>query len=60
MATIEQLALHLRTDSEWAPAPGDHCKQCDYAKYCSAMQVAPEPLPGVGKSQRHMRLVLSL
>lgn len=59
-ATIGQLALHLRTDREWIPTPGDHCKQCNYSKYCSAIQADPEPLPEVGKQQRHLQLVLSL
>ncbi len=58
-ATIGQLALHLRTDREWTPTPGEHCQQCNYAKYCAAIQVDPEPLPEVGKPQ-HMQLVLSL
>jgi len=57
---IGQLALDLRTDKEWTPTPGEHCKQCNYAKYCSAVQAYPEPLPEVGKQERHMQLVLSL
>jgi putative RecB family exonuclease len=59
-ATIGELALRLRTDSEWEPTPGEHCERCTHSRYCSAIQNHPEPLPGKAKTPRQMQLVLNL
>ncbi|MCT7949810.1 PD-(D/E)XK nuclease family protein [Ancylothrix sp. C2] len=58
--TISELALRLREDCVWEPAPGEHCSTCSYSRYCSAVQENPEPLPENAKKQRGLQLVLDL
>lgn len=45
IATIGELATQLRTDLDWEPCPGEHCRHCGYVQYCSAVTENPEPLP---------------
>lgn len=57
-ATIDKIALRLRAESEWEPAPGKQCRTCSYAPYCSAVTENPEPLPDAAKPERDLQLVL--
>lgn len=45
IATIGELATQLRTDLDWEPCPGEHCRHCGYVRYCGAVTENPEPLP---------------
>ncbi|HEY9808507.1 MAG TPA: PD-(D/E)XK nuclease family protein [Halomicronema sp.] len=56
--TISELALRLREDCVWEPAPGEHCSKCSYSRYCPAVQESPEPLPENVKKPRSLQLVL--
>jgi len=66
--TIGELALSLRADAEWEPAPGEQCdgeaspkeNRCGYKRYCPAMEDKPEPLPETAKPASQVQLVLSL
>jgi putative RecB family exonuclease len=49
-ATIAELAVKLRADQAWVPTPGRQCDRCAYARYCSAVNQAPVPLPALQKS----------
>ncbi|MGB8700212.1 MAG: PD-(D/E)XK nuclease family protein [Thermosynechococcaceae cyanobacterium] len=57
---IADLALKLRADAEWMPAPGDHCGRCAYRKHCAATTPCPEPLPEDARSLRQVQLVLAV
>jgi putative RecB family exonuclease len=57
---ISNLALRLRTDQTWEPAPTEHCLKCGYARYCPAMQSHPDPLPEAAKPAPGLQLTLSL
>ncbi|MGE5660148.1 MAG: RecB family exonuclease [Actinomycetota bacterium] len=56
--TIRELALQLRTDSDWEPAPGDQCDRCTFTRYCPAVTNPPEPLPESAKPARSLQLSL--
>ncbi|MBW4679959.1 MAG: PD-(D/E)XK nuclease family protein [Microcoleus vaginatus WJT46-NPBG5] len=58
--TISEIAMRLRTDCEWKPAPGKQCDRCTYSRYCSAVQEHPEPLPADAKPEQELQLVLGL
>ncbi|HIK31042.1 MAG TPA: PD-(D/E)XK nuclease family protein [Oscillatoriales cyanobacterium M59_W2019_021] len=60
IATIGELATQLRTDLEWEPCPGDHCRHCSYARYCSAVTDNPEPLPENTTDRPPLQLALDL
>ena len=51
-AVISDIALRLLAEAAWQPQCAQHCEQCEYAKYCSAMQPQPEVLPDVGKPKK--------
>ncbi|KGF71795.1 endonuclease [Neosynechococcus sphagnicola sy1] len=59
---IQDLAMQLRTDHQWHPAPGQHCDPCSYRRYCPAIQEHPEPLPesrtGFCRATQPIQLVL--
>ncbi len=57
-ATLDKIALRLRADCQWEPAPGKQCRACTYARYCSAVTENPEPLPEDAKPERELQLVL--
>ncbi|WP_449420924.1 RecB family exonuclease [Phormidium nigroviride] len=59
-ATIGELAVQLRTDSEWQPNPGKQCTKCTYTRYCPAVTDPPDPLPEGAKEQSHLQLSLEL
>lgn len=58
--TIKEIAMRLRTDCEWKPAPGEQCNRCSYSRYCPAIQEHPEPLPVEAKPAQELQLVLGL
>jgi len=58
--TIGELAVRLRSDARWDPAPGEPCDRCGYKRYCPAMEGKPEPLPQTAKPAPQVQLVLSL
>jgi putative RecB family exonuclease len=59
--TIGEIALRLRSDRQWQPCKGDHCKRCSYARYCSAVKDNPDPLPEEEiKPKQQLQLTLSL
>ena len=55
-AVIGDLALRLLDEEDWQPQCGEQCGQCAYARYCSAVEVEPEPLPEVQKKTRKLQL----
>lgn len=57
---ISDLAIELRRDRRWLPAPGNQCNRCAYARYCPALQSEPEPLPEDTRPEPGLQLVLSL
>ncbi len=57
---ISELAWRLRTDEQWEPKTGEQCEVCTYARYCSAVQDEPEPLPPDTKSPSQIQLALNL
>ena len=59
-AQISQLALRLRTEQAWEPAPGGQCDRCTYARYCPAIKTEPDPLPQDAKPEPGLQLVLGL
>jgi len=58
--TIGELALSLRADAQWEPAPGEQCNPCGYKRYCPAIEDKPEQLPETAKPASQVQLVLSL
>ncbi|NEQ53605.1 MAG: PD-(D/E)XK nuclease family protein, partial [Leptolyngbya sp. SIO3F4] len=56
---IGELALRLREEEAWQPSCGEQCGQCAYARYCSAVEVEPEPLPEVRQKSRKLQLCFS-
>jgi putative RecB family exonuclease len=57
---ISGLALQLRSDSEWEPSPGEHCKRCTYQKHCGAVCAEPEPLPEGRRGLKQVQLALAV
>lgn len=57
---IKDLAVELQADEEWRPQKGQQCDRCSYARYCSAMEEVPEPLPETARKPRGMQLLLPL
>lgn len=57
-ATIGKIALQLRYDCQWEPAPGAKCQTCSYSCYCSAVTENPLPLPDYAKPECELQLVL--
>ncbi|AFY68928.1 hypothetical protein Pse7367_0625 [Thalassoporum mexicanum PCC 7367] len=58
---IGEIALQLRSDRQWQPCTGDHCKRCSYARYCNAVKDDPEPVPEAEiKPKRQLQLTLAL
>ncbi|HEY9825717.1 MAG TPA: PD-(D/E)XK nuclease family protein [Stenomitos sp.] len=57
---ISALALRLRSDQEWEPNTGDHCKRCTYQKYCAGVCEQPEPVPLEVRSLQQVQLVLGV
>lgn len=56
---IGNLAVRLRYDRGWEPAPGAQCDRCTFSRYCAAVTANPSPLPEThAKSQ--LQLVLNL
>lgn len=55
---IRQLALQLRHEQTWQANTGEHCDRCTYARYCSAIQSQPEPLPPDTKPEPELQLTL--
>ena len=56
---IDELALRLLDEEDWQPQCGEQCGQCAYARYCSAVEAEPEPLPEVRQKTRKLQLCLS-
>ena len=59
ITVIDDLAQRLLAETEWQPNCGEQCKQCTYSRYCSAIQLQPEPLL-VAQKPRKLQLCLSL
>ncbi|MEM1241540.1 MAG: PD-(D/E)XK nuclease family protein [Cyanobacteria bacterium P01_H01_bin.26] len=57
-AVIGELALRLLDEEDWQPQCGEQCGQCAYARYCSAVEAEPEPLPEVQQKVRKLQLCL--
>ena len=58
-AVIGELALRLLDEEDWQPRCGEQCGQCAYARYCSAVEAEPEPLPEVRQKTRKLQLCFS-
>ena len=58
-AVIGELALRLLEEEDWQPKCGKQCGQCAYARYCSAVEAKPEPLPEVQRKLRKLQLCFS-
>ena len=58
-AVIGDLALRLLDDEAWQPRCGEQCGKCAYARYCSAVEAEPEPLPEVRQKTRKLQLCFS-
>jgi putative RecB family exonuclease len=56
--TITEIALRLREECDWEPAPGEQCAKCYYARYCPAVQDEPQPMPADAKPQSGLQLFL--
>lgn len=56
--TITEIALRLREECDWEPAPGEQCAKCYYARYCPAVQDEPQPMPANAKPLKALQLVL--
>lgn len=56
--TITEIALRLRAECDWEPAPGKQCAKCFYARYCPAVQEQPQPLPANAKPRSGLQLFL--
>ena len=56
---IGELALRLLEQKDWQPSCGEQCGQCAYARYCSAVDAEPEPLPEVQRKSRRLQLCFS-
>ena len=44
-AKIQGLACALMEDNAFAPKEGEHCRSCEYRKFCPAIHARPESLP---------------
>ena len=55
---IAALALQLRSDRQWQPCLGDHCRSCGYRRYCP--EAGGQELPPVTPTVPPERIQLSL
>jgi putative RecB family exonuclease len=54
-AKIQSLARALMEDKAFVPKEGEHCRSCEYRKFCPAIHERPESLP---KQARSLQLSL--
>jgi putative RecB family exonuclease len=49
--SMSTLASNLQETSAWQANPGEHCTECTFSRYCSAVNREPTPLPQTAQNR---------